>query len=116
MAAGSSARGLRYARNSVHHDWAQAIDLAQERRHLPARKSLEDWEWVWPLPEKSPGREEGLGEHEYRTRLVGQCVAVTLTELAAAFAAGVRQISDAVPGSVTGEGPFRLGPWSAKAA
>lgn len=113
---GSRVRALRYARNSVHHDWAQAIDLAPKYRHLAARWSIMEWEWTCPLPAKGPSHLDRRGEHEYRTRLVGQSVGVTLTELGAAFAEGVHILSDAVPGSVTGERPFELGPQPVQAA
>lgn len=71
-------RAPRYARNSVHHDWARAIELPKTRCHLPARQVMEEWTWPWPLPTKTPRYEDRVGEREYRQRLVGQPVFLTL--------------------------------------
>jgi hypothetical protein len=107
---GGRVRALRYARNSVHHDWAQAIDLPERHRHLPGRQTVVRWEWAWPLPLKLPRYEDLDGERAYRSQLAGTCVVVTLSELGAGFAEAVNHLANHVPGSVSASGPFELGP------
>lgn len=105
-------RALRYARNSVHHDWAQAIDLPPRRRQLPARQTIFAWEWVPELPPKKPRYARPDDEREYRTQLAGKCVAVTLMELDAA----AHYLADYAPDHIDPKDAVQLGPRISEAA
>jgi hypothetical protein len=85
-------RGLRFARNRVHHDLADAL----EPRDVPFRirpshsreygvealrpPTVLDWFWKWPdqLPEGHPDAE---GEEAYRKLLAGESVGDALAHL-----------------------------------
>lgn len=116
VSCGGRVRGLRYARNSVHHDWAQAIDLPQKYRHLPARRSIKSWRWTSALPLKSPGFQDPDGERAYREKLVGECVVVTFAELFAGFGEALHYLSEHKPGAIKRDGPFEIGPRAGDAA
>jgi hypothetical protein len=85
-------RGLRFARNRVHHDLADALEprdvpfasvqvtLASTGSRLSAPPTVLDWFWKWPdqLPE---GRPDAEGEEAYRKRLAGESVGDALAHL-----------------------------------
>lgn len=92
--AGKTLRALRFARNRVHHDWADALieggGIVPAAPHLrpPDRQHLNEppglrtaWSWRWPLP--TGGNREG--EEHYRARLAGKPVSGTLNELGEFF-------------------------------
>lgn len=85
---GEAMRGIRFARNRVHHQWSAAIELpaaAQDRTLLRAHAF--SWTWAWPLP---PGRPDSEGERIYEKQLAGEPVVTTLTALSPALIAGVQ--------------------------
>jgi hypothetical protein len=104
FASGPTIVGLRYARNRVHHQWADAIAgmsigsftglraaaIPDPPFMLPAPRQVSDpvgrrgaWRWVATLP---PGdRADPVGEEAYRERLAGRLVRETFDELAILF-------------------------------
>jgi len=92
--------GLRYARNSVHHDWALAVELDSEggisrSRHAPLF-------WVW-CPDLPSGRPNPAGARRYRERLAGRPVIETLMTLTATFAAAIVVLAE--QGLASGDHP-----------
>jgi hypothetical protein len=89
---GATMRGVRFARNRVHHQWTDAVELPDSAGEPPWRRDVVDkWEWTWPLP---PGRADEEGERVYRESLAGESVMVSLAELLPAFTAGVKAVAD----------------------
>jgi hypothetical protein len=81
-------RGIRFARNRVHHQWTDAVELPDSARDPPwPRTMVDEWTWSWPLPS---GREDDEGEAVYRDALAGESVMVTLAELAPGLVKGVK--------------------------
>ena len=64
-------RGIRFIRNRVHHQWAEALTLAEPVNRYPSRP----FEWVWTavdqLPPPDPGRKD-YGREGYEQLLEGQ--------------------------------------------
>ena len=80
---GDTVKGVRFARNRVHHQWADALWLslgAQLPRKLPFM--LGEWRW---RPELPPGRNNEF-EAEYKHYVAGNPARVTLSELSQCFA------------------------------
>jgi hypothetical protein len=79
---GDVAKGFRFARNRVHHQWANALHTtsgASIPRRIPFR--LMEWRWDSELP---PGRNDRF-KQEYDDRLADHPVRVTLGELEECF-------------------------------
>jgi hypothetical protein len=90
--------GVRFARNSLHHDWSEAVVLRDGGVSFPLSfplsftSGLEDgsraWEWVWrdadelPPPSKKPHADS---ERIYREQLQGRNVKMTLDVLGGVF-------------------------------
>jgi len=90
--------GVRFARNSLHDDWSEAVVLDDGGVSFPlsfplsCTSGLEDpsraWEWVWrnadelPPPSKKPHDDS---ERINRERLQGRDVEVTLDVLGGLF-------------------------------
>jgi hypothetical protein len=77
-------RGVRFARNSMHHDWSEVL----ERGEIPngeAPRVLQEWTWrpVDRLP--SRGKEEADAEAVYVDQLAGRMVRSTLVGLISGF-------------------------------
>ncbi len=96
MPAGATVRGVRFARNRVHHQWAEAFTIADHDRELPLR--CVPWIWRPELPDGKPDRE---GERLYRCELAGAPVIGALGCLAAIFGLSLRHLHDA--GVATGD-------------
>ena len=76
-------RGVRFIRNRVHHQWADALRVAKDRHHYPHRQR----EWIWvaasDLPEADSGHDKGREGYE---RLVeGHPAEFTLTTLVSIY-------------------------------
>jgi hypothetical protein len=69
-------RGLRFARNRVHHQYADALWLDESGAQLPTPLPAAFFEWRWrsQLP---PGRNSN-GEEDYRNRLADVPARLTL--------------------------------------
>jgi hypothetical protein len=72
-------RGIRFIRNRIHHQWADALRLAKAGNHYPPR----ELEWVWvaagDLPEADPGHDRG--REGYERLLEGRAAEYTLSIL-----------------------------------
>jgi hypothetical protein len=88
--AGETVRAIRYTRNRVHHQWAEAITIDVADLELPVR--FAPWCWQQQLP---PGRRDAEGERLYDTQLAGEPVLGALGRLLGVFAGALCQLSDA---------------------
>lgn len=88
---GSTVRAVRFARNRVHHQWAQALTLGDADRDLPAR--VASWVWAWRT-ELPAGRRDLPGERLYREDLAGEPVIGALGRLTAVFGKALRILHD----------------------
>ena len=80
---GDDVKGVRYARNRVHHRWADALFLSHSGFALPMRFPLAFREWRWRLS-LPPGRNsEFLAE--YDAQLAAGPARVTLGNLSLCF-------------------------------
>jgi len=81
-------RGVRFVRNSVHHDWTDALELDEEHgRTFPMTFPVVFFEWRWrpasELPEAD--RKDANGEEVYRESLEGQPARLTLEAIGQVF-------------------------------
>lgn len=104
-------RGLRYARNCVHHDWSLAVTLPKQHRQRPARQTHMLRECVPDLRARKPDPE---GHASYLRHLAGTCVGVSLTMLLVVFAQALNVLRE--HGLSTGDLPFDVGPPEQRAA
>jgi hypothetical protein len=102
---GPAVRGLRYARNCVHHDWSLAVTLPEERPDRPLRQSVPFWTWVPILPSRRPDPD---GEAAYLEHLAGKSAMLTLTGFTVVFAKAVTVLAE--HGRSSGNLPFDVGP------
>jgi hypothetical protein len=82
-------RGIRFVRNSVHHQWSDALVLDERGMSFPMTFPLVFFEWRWrtadDLPEPENGRRDDAGKEVYRGMLEGKPARTTLETLANAF-------------------------------
>lgn len=94
LANAEAVRAVRFARNRVHHQWAEALELDTSGARSPLRDPLRSFEWVWrglnELPSTPPDRRDPQGEERYRRLLAGQPAESTLMVLHEAY----RQVAD----------------------
>jgi hypothetical protein len=77
-------RGLRFARNRVHHQWAEALRLTEDGE-LPATLPMVFFEWRWR--DRLPHGERGAREEStYAKHLAGRPARRTLDAVAEFFA------------------------------
>lgn len=83
--------GIQYVRNSVHHQWSDALELT-EGRGYPRAYTMVYFEWRWrpagalPLPEEqhqNKGWKEG--KEFYEEHLQGEMARLTVQQLANVF-------------------------------
>lgn len=84
---GGLARGMRYARNAVHHDWAQAITFPGD--FDTGRFAVSAWAWDEEL---RPDRPDPHGEAAYKAHLAGKSAMVTLSHLTAVYAEALARV------------------------
>jgi len=72
-------RGIRFIRNRVQHQWADALCLAKAESHYPPREL--EWTWVSAvdLPKADPGHDRG--REGYERLLAGRAAEYTLVFL-----------------------------------
>lgn len=79
--------GLRWARNTVHHDWSDALRPEDGGLRFPMRFPLTFSQWAWrdldDLPK--PGRKDPAGERAYSKHLAGHPAEVALLTLLDVF-------------------------------
>jgi hypothetical protein len=86
---GLTVRSVRFARNRVHHQWADAFTVDDAGRELPPR--LVPWTWRPHLPAGKPDQE---GERLYSEDLAGEPVIGALGRLSAIFGTALRRLHD----------------------
>jgi hypothetical protein len=96
-------RGLRHARNAVHHDWSLALDVNPFEVLFQQRMELLWLCWSSDLDSKRPNPD---GERAYRENLAGRVVGDTLLEIGALFEAGTNLAMGQIPRQQ--EGPARV--------
>lgn len=77
-------RGIRFIRNRVHHQWADALRIAKGQSRYPAR----GFDWVWASADELPptkGRFDELGHAGYQRLLEGRPADFTLATLAETY-------------------------------
>lgn len=79
--------GVRFVRNSVHHDWSDALEPPNGLTFpLRFRLTFADWQWRpaddLPVPDKEPREDERA---IYHARMEGQPAGATLDSLSGAF-------------------------------
>jgi hypothetical protein len=81
-------RGVRFVRNRLHHDWAEALDVDERGRSYPKTYPVRYFEWIWrPADElPPPHRSEFQGNEEvYRNEMERRPVRIVLNVLNGAF-------------------------------
>jgi hypothetical protein len=77
--------GLRWTRNTVHHDWANALRLDAQGRRYPRRYPLRYFEWVWRDTAELPPNARCRGLDVYLALLAGRPAEFTLQILLEVF-------------------------------
>jgi hypothetical protein len=83
-------QGVRFVRNSVHHQWSDALELDETGRAYPRRYPVTYFEWRWrafselPKPDKKSKFWDSEAE-SYQAMLAGQPARHALQKLASAF-------------------------------
>lgn len=90
MPVGITVRSVRFARNRVHHQWAEAFTIDDADRKLPLR--CVPWIWRSQLPDGKPDRE---GEELYLDDLAGEPVIGALGRLSAVFGRALLHLHEA---------------------
>ncbi len=80
--------GVRFVRNSVHHDWSDAVQMDERGRSFPMTFPVVFFEWVWrpadDLP--APGQKQHPdGARFYREQMQGRPVRHSLHALRQVF-------------------------------
>lgn len=79
--------GVRFARNRVHHQWADALCLDDNGFTSPVSSPLMSFEWRWrDLAELPAGKPDPNGEAIYERHLAGSPTRLTLSRLGDTFA------------------------------
>lgn len=98
VAGGERMDGVRYARNRVHHQWADALRLDVDCDGVLLRGHSWEWRDIDELPEPSPGRDRG--KDAYREMVAREPrVAFVLKDLEDVFAWVLRLLEPEYPAS-----------------
>lgn len=103
FAGGGLIRGMRHARNAVHHDWSLALDVDPREVILQERVELL---WLCWISDFDSERASVNGDRAYRENLAGRVVGDTLLEINDVFVAGVKLVMGQLPTNL--EGPARV--------
>jgi hypothetical protein len=76
---------LRFARNTVHHDWADALVLDADGRRYDSRSPRRYFEWIWRDTDALPASRRRKGRDEYGKVLSGRPAEPTLLTLGETF-------------------------------
>lgn len=93
---GDVVKGVRFGRNRVHHQWADALWLSTAGFAFPLQFPLGFVEWRW-RPELPPGRDDTF-KAEYDYRMAAAPARRTLGELADCFGDARRALGGDPPG------------------
>lgn len=99
---GGLIRGLRHARNAVHHDWSLALDLDPIESPFHLRLDLLSLAWS---SERLSDRDDDSAA-AYNANLAGRVVGDTLLEISELLMSGTKIVEGGVP--ERGFGPARL--------
>jgi hypothetical protein len=81
-------RGVRFVRNSIHHDWSDALELDERKgRTYPRTYPVVFFEWRWRAAGELPelDRPDADGAATYCEHLQGQAARLTLEMLGQVF-------------------------------
>jgi hypothetical protein len=82
-------RGVQYVRNSVHHQWSDALERDDSGRRYPKTYPVVYFEWVWrranELPLPVDRAEDTDGRAIYEEHLQGEMARETIGQLANVF-------------------------------
>lgn len=84
----AAVKGIRFARNRVHHQWADALRLSKGGFQSPIVFPMVSHEWAWvSADEIAPGKDDNHdhGIDEYRSTLQGRLVRLSLSVLERAY-------------------------------
>jgi hypothetical protein len=84
VAAAAVMAGVRFARNRVHHQWADALVL-NDGIPFPMPFPIPFFGWMWRAADELPPDGNRQGEDVYRERLQGEPAHAALVELQEAF-------------------------------
>jgi hypothetical protein len=102
FAGGGLIRGLRHARNAVHHDWSLALDI--DPIESPFHLRLDLLGLAWSSERLSDRDDDSVAA--YDANLGGRVVGDTLFEISELLAAGTKIVEGGVPEQ--GSGPARV--------
>jgi hypothetical protein len=77
-------RGLRFARNSTHHDWADALVITTGRQY-PKTYPVVYFEWSWRPASELPAAKDTRGQAEYSELMAGRTARAALIGLSELF-------------------------------
>lgn len=77
--------GIRFVRNRVHHQWADALQLHDGGFQTPIVFPVVFHEWSWTPVENIPPGKDDRGIDEYRSALQGRPVRLSLSALERAY-------------------------------
>lgn len=80
-------KGIRFVRNRVHHQWADALQLDTGGLQFPAVFPLVFHEWSWTSAEKIPPGNDDRGIDDYRSTLQGKPARLSLSVLGQVYRA-----------------------------
>jgi hypothetical protein len=89
--AGKVMAGLRYARNSVHHQWADALRLDEGGVSFPLEFPVRFSDWYWRREIPPPRNRKG--ELEYNRLLAGEPTRNALSALRELFPTALAELS-----------------------
>ncbi len=95
--------GVRFARNRVHHQWADAL-LLVDGIPFPIPFPIPFFGWKWRPADKLPPGRNSEGEDVYREHLQGDPAHEALVKLQAAFRWVGERLEPPRPNSLTSEG------------
>lgn len=85
---GAIVKGIRFARNRVHHQWADALQLSEGGVEFPIVIPVVFHEWSWISADEIPlGRNDNdnRGIDEYRSSLQGKAARLSLSALVGVY-------------------------------
>jgi hypothetical protein len=85
IAGGEIVPALRWVRNAVHHDWADALGLDESGYTYPRTYPKVYFEWRWRAADSLPANQRTKGRDAYVDLLAGRPARTTLAQLSVVF-------------------------------
>lgn len=82
---GEIVRGVRFARNRVHHQWADAVRCSTGGFQFPIVAPIVSHEWCWRSADSLPTSDKNSGIKQYETHLSQRPVRTTLSALRSVY-------------------------------